>query len=87
MENKVAVFANTADLEHAVAELRKQGVVDITVKGASGLTEWVEFTEDPAATASLHLSDSGGTLQVVVESSRVRQAEDTIEKYGGSVIE
>ncbi|MCZ8517628.1 hypothetical protein O9H85_35965 [Paenibacillus filicis] len=79
MENITALFRTRGDMEQAAAVLREQGAVDIAMYGAP-----VNAEGAGAATASTR-DAAACTLQVVVESSRFRQAEDTIMKYGGHV--
>lgn len=91
MENITATFNSWTDVERASAALREQGAIDIQVEsgaasdlspGALGL----ELSLQQGLTEA-QPDWSGGeqsyTLQVIVESSRSRQAADTIARYGG----
>ncbi|WP_248929301.1 hypothetical protein [Paenibacillus hamazuiensis] len=83
METLRATFNSRDGLEQAVKALREQGAVDIRIEADTDLLQ-----QNSVAAMSV-LSDIFGdvasplTMEVVVESSRYRQAEDTIVKYGG----
>ncbi|WP_028550633.1 hypothetical protein [Paenibacillus sp. UNC451MF] len=85
MENITAFFKNSSDMNQAAAALREQGAIDIQL-----------HTDDNSATSLvapslLHSSmmeeyqgnEHSYILQVVVESSRYRQAVDTLAQFGG----
>ncbi|MFE5322322.1 hypothetical protein ACFQ88_26960 [Paenibacillus sp. NPDC056579] len=84
MENITAFFKNREDMDRAASALREQGAIDIQLYSA-GQTELGEL---PGASAALGMSSAEEhhdhhILQVVVESSRFRQAEDTLARFGG----
>lgn len=82
MENIIAFFRNRHDMEKAAEALLKQGVINLKREPAASNPEG----ELPVTILMGEIGMSGETaakLQVVVESSRRRQAEDTISKYGG----
>ncbi|AEI46430.1 hypothetical protein [Paenibacillus mucilaginosus] len=83
MENLTASFRSPADREQAAEALRKQGVVDLQFESGTA-----EKAFSPSALAmSRGETDSGShgswTMQILVESSRRRQAEDTVVHFGG----
>ncbi|MEK8128969.1 hypothetical protein WMW72_13780 [Paenibacillus filicis] len=83
MESLTVYFDNQRDLEHAAQALREQGAVNVKGDAAE-----VTGDSDADMTAALQASAAGTApevhmLQIVVESSRLRQAEDTISRYGG----
>ncbi len=69
--NLIAAFSKKTDLEHAIAELKQQGVLDLRYPN---LREDVELAEDITY-----------SLDVLVEKSRWRHAEDTIIRHGGQL--
>jgi hypothetical protein len=83
-KNLSATFKKVDDMELAAHELRKQGVLDIQFDDSVPIQ--IDYQSntliDPAAEAVL---DNSYALQVSVELSRYRQAEDTITKYGGQI--
>lgn len=81
-KNLTATFRRVDDMELAADELRKQGVLDIK------FDESVPIKIDYQA--GTHIESMGGetadgqyAIQVTVEMSRYRQAEDTIARFGG----
>jgi hypothetical protein len=66
-----AAFKKKADLELAASALRKQGVLDLRIYN---LIDHIEAAEDIIY-----------SLDVFVEKSRWRQAEDIIIQHGGKL--
>ncbi|KPV57919.1 hypothetical protein QJ48_19285 [Paenibacillus sp. A3] len=87
MENFTAAFRSEHDLQQAVDALRKQGVVDLQIEpGAAEPHQPMPMSLLGGGLSHLSIAESpGGLLQVVVESSRIRQAEDTVTRFGGSI--
>lgn len=82
MENIIAVFPNLNDMEQAAEALRRQGAINLKLEPAAPAPE----SSLPVMALSGVRSESMeacGRLQVLVESSRRRQAMDTISRYGG----
>lgn len=83
-KNLSATFKKVDDMELAAHELRKQGVLDIQFDDGAPIQ--IDYQSDmlfdPMGGVVL---DNPYTLQVSVELSRYRQAEDTILKYGGQI--
>jgi hypothetical protein len=69
--NLTAAFKKKADLDLAATALRQQGVLDLRIHN---VIENREATEDFPY-----------SLDVFVEKSRWRQAEDTIIRHGGQL--
>ncbi|OXM84548.1 hypothetical protein [Paenibacillus rigui] len=87
METITATFRNYPEMQQAAAALREQGAIDIYVEPRAAAAYPVE---EPSLSQGLmepspleNESETAFTLQVLVESSRSRQAEDTIAKHGG----
>ncbi|MBP1153283.1 MULTISPECIES: hypothetical protein [unclassified Paenibacillus] len=82
MENIIAAFPNRSDMEHAAEALRKQGVINLKLEPAAPapVSDLPVMTLNEVRSASM---EACGKLQVLVESSRRRQAMDTISRYGG----
>lgn len=92
MENITATFRSWTDIERVSAALREQGAINIHVESAG--TASYSSSDSPGLEASLQQGltasqpdwsseEPSYTLQVIVESSRSRQAADTIARYGG----
>lgn len=82
MENIIAAFRNRHDMEQAAKALLKQGVINLKLEQTAPNPE----NQLPVMTIFEEIGtsiDAAVKLQVVVESSRRRQAEDTISRYGG----
>jgi hypothetical protein len=81
--NLTAAFKKKSDLDLAATALRQQGVLDLRIHHAEKLkpTPIVskESLIDPVEAAEEFLY----SLDVFVEKSRWRQAEDTIIRHGG----
>lgn len=83
-KNLSATFKRVDDLEHAADELRRQGVLNIRFDDRAAFK--VDYQSDTfIQSAGDYLSNNPYALQVSVEMSRYRQAEDTITKYGGEL--
>jgi hypothetical protein len=67
--NLTAAFKKKTDLDLAALALRQQGVIDLRIHDVLGSMEAAE--------------DFTYSLDVIVEKSRWRQAEDTIIRHGG----
>lgn len=77
-----ATFGNMNDLELAVEELRQQGVLDIQFDDNMAMK--IDYQADTfIQNHENSLSDSGYGLQVSVEKSRYRHAEDILFRFGG----
>ncbi|WP_159888084.1 hypothetical protein [Paenibacillus puerhi] len=86
MENLTAYFDNQSDLELAAAALREQGAVDIKTAAADSPDNgFMDGQPHSLQAGALEHSAPLNRLQVVVESSRRRQAEDTIAHWGGKL--
>lgn len=85
MEKHVhATFRNLDDLEQATDALRRQGVLDLRFDGATPFK--VEYQADNVIESLFEsAADSIYHLQVAVQKSRSRQAEDTITQFGGEL--
>ncbi|WP_426450372.1 hypothetical protein ACP26L_35740 [Paenibacillus sp. S-38] len=83
MEHITASFRSQADREQAAEALRKQGVVDLQFESgpAGGALTPGTFAMSRGDLAA----DTRGSwlMQILVESSRRRQAEDTVALFGG----
>jgi hypothetical protein len=66
-----AAFKKKADLDLAAIDLRKQGVLDLRIYN---LVDHIDTSEEISY-----------SLDVFVEKSRCRQAEDTIMRHGGKL--
>lgn len=75
-KNLLASFSDMVQLEQAVGALRSQGALDIRVQ--TGSKEEAQLTSGSGRPAFY--------VNVYVERSRYRQAEDTILRYGGSFL-
>ncbi|NOU94736.1 hypothetical protein GC093_16130 [Paenibacillus sp. LMG 31456] len=82
MENITAFFKNWAEMDQAATALREQGAIDIVLAENSDTTNGAE-SMIPNLTSSTQETGSGFTMQVIVESSRFRQAGDIIARFGG----
>ncbi|MEX2461639.1 MAG: hypothetical protein WD469_10165 [Paenibacillaceae bacterium] len=69
--NLTAAFKNKTDLDLAATALRQQGVLDLRIHNVLENREAAE--------------DFTYSLDVFVEKSRWRQAEDTIIRHGGQL--
>ncbi|MDO3681187.1 hypothetical protein [Paenibacillus ehimensis] len=86
MENFTAAFRSDHDLQQAVDALRKQGVIDLQIE--PGVEPHQPMPTSLLGGGLSHLSTAespGCLLQIVVESSRIRQAEDTVTRFGGQL--
>ncbi|SDD85974.1 hypothetical protein SAMN02799630_04133 [Paenibacillus sp. UNCCL117] len=86
METLTAQFQNQQDLERAVAALREQGVIHIKAAEAGSTDSF--YTDWQTLSLQAGASDppmAMNRLQVLVESSRRRQAEDTLIQCGGQL--
>ena len=92
MENITATFRSWTDIEQVSAALREQGAINIHVESdgtasySSSDSLGLEASLQQGLTASQpdwNGEEPSYTLQVIVESSRSRQAADTIARYGG----
>ncbi|MCZ8524066.1 MULTISPECIES: hypothetical protein [Paenibacillus] len=85
MENITAFFRNGTDMEQAAEALRKQGVVDLQLEAEDGRAGI--FASSPAYAMAGGDPNTGSrtsfAMQILVESSRRRQAEDTVALFGG----
>jgi hypothetical protein len=82
MENITATFSDWGQMETAAAMLREQGAIDVLLSSGQdpyGAAESIV----PDFSNSIEQSHNGFQMQVVVESSRYRQAADTIARFGG----
>ncbi|MCS7463086.1 hypothetical protein N0M98_23450 [Paenibacillus doosanensis] len=87
MENITAFFKNRSNLDEAAHTLREQGAIDIRIHPDSeaGSSAYLTPLTQSALTEDESANGHGYVLQVVVESSRSRQAEDTLAKFGGQL--
>ncbi|MFD0682316.1 MULTISPECIES: hypothetical protein [unclassified Paenibacillus] len=85
MENITAVFNNWTEMDRAATVLREQGAIDIRLTANSDTANEAESMM-PNLTSSTLEAGAGFIMQVVVESSRFRQAEDTISRFGGNYL-
>jgi hypothetical protein len=83
MENITATFSNWTEMETAAEMLREQGVVDIKLLSNKQDPDEAAVSIGPDITNSVEPSNQGYMIQVMVESSRYRLAEDTIARFGG----
>ncbi|MEK3719219.1 hypothetical protein [Paenibacillus sp. FSL H8-0034] len=83
MESLIASFSSQADMESAIRLLKEQGVIDINMQAGDLAADNGAESAIPSLSNSASEPTSGFMMQVVVESSRLRQTEDTIAKYGG----
>jgi hypothetical protein len=81
-KNITATFKKMNDLELAAEELRKQGVLDLRFDDSNPIKIDYQSNNLIEALGDSLLGESYA-LQVSVEKSRYRQAEDTIAKFGG----
>lgn len=85
-KNLTAMFKRVDDLEQAADALRKQGVLELRFDETVPIK--VDYQSDTLIQSmenALQSSDQAYALQVSVEKSRYRQAEDTIAKFGGQL--
>ncbi|GLI07856.1 hypothetical protein YDYSG_38860 [Paenibacillus tyrfis] len=86
MENFTAAFRSEHDLQQAIDALRKQGVVDLQIEPGVEPHQPMPTSLLGGGLSHLSIAESPGCLlQVVVESSRIRQAEETVTRFGGSI--
>jgi hypothetical protein len=88
METLTAFFENQRDLEHAAQALQDQGAVHVTSEAAT--SPYLQDAEIQALSLQPGYAKAASPvnlLQIVVESSRLRQAEDTIARYGGWAVQ
>lgn len=86
MENFTAAFRSGHELQQAVDALRKQGVVDLQIEQDPEPHQPMPISLLDGGLSPSSIAESPGCLlQVVVESSRIRQAEDTVTRFGGSI--
>ncbi|WP_088834827.1 hypothetical protein [Paenibacillus tyrfis] len=86
MENFTASFRSEHDLQQAIDALRKQGVIDLQIEPGVEPHQPMPISLLGGELSHLSIAESPGCLlQVVVESSRIRQAEDTVTRFGGSI--
>ncbi|UJF33338.1 hypothetical protein [Paenibacillus hexagrammi] len=79
-----ATFTNVENLEQAADELRQQGVLDLKFDNNASFK--IDFQAHSLVQSTQDIvSDHAYTLEVTVEKSRYRQAEDTLVKHGGHV--
>jgi hypothetical protein len=83
MENITAKFNSQTEMESAAHMLREQGVIDINLQSREAEQTNMAESMEPSMTNGTIDSASGFVMQVVVESSRYRQVEDTIARCGG----
>lgn len=85
METLTAAFRNRSEMEQAAETLLKQGVINLkmTPHGAVGLNTHPDLNVNPFQFNVAGGEEEKNLLQVLVESSRRRQAEDTISRFGG----
>lgn len=83
MESLTAVFNSQEEMDSAIRLLKEHGVIDINMQ-ARGLTPG-SGAESAISSLTNAVSEpaSGFMMQIVVESSRLRLAEDTIARCGG----
>ncbi|MDF2960347.1 MAG: hypothetical protein K0S39_2082 [Paenibacillus sp.] len=72
-------------MDQAAAALREQGAIDIKLETSNDTAGGAEAMV-PELTGSTQETAAGFVMQVVVETSRFRQAEDTIAKFGGNYL-
>ncbi|MED4600569.1 hypothetical protein P9314_07605 [Paenibacillus validus] len=84
METLTAAFRSRSEMEQAADALRKQGVIHLMMcpNGAGSDHAYPEWAGD-SFQSGLSGGQDEGLLQLLVESSRRRQAEDTISRFGG----
>ncbi|MEW9699592.1 hypothetical protein [Paenibacillus sp. SI8] len=79
-----ATFHNVDNLEQAAEQLKRQGVLDIKFNNIGPLV--VDYQSDSLLQS---LGDpytaTSYSLEVCVQKSRYREAEDTITKFGGQL--
>lgn len=82
-KNLTATFNHVDNLEQAAAELKRQGVLDLKFDQSRSIQ--VDYQSDHLVQSLIDNSSSDDcyALEVSVELSRYRQAEDTLIKYGG----
>jgi hypothetical protein len=91
VENIRALFNSLEDMEAVAAILRQQGVIDIKLQSEENtvgntldsVQEQLSFTNGIADNDNEATSGTTCIMEIVVESSRFRQVEDTIARYGG----
>ncbi|ALS24604.1 MULTISPECIES: hypothetical protein [Paenibacillus] len=83
MENIIAAFRNPHDMEKAAEALLKQGVINLKLEPGALHPKGEQPDITLLGRIGTSISETAAKLQVIVESSRRRQAEDTIRKYGG----
>ncbi|WP_281883326.1 hypothetical protein [Paenibacillus sp. YYML68] len=88
METLTALFRSQHELEQAAAALREQGAINLKTAPATedqspSAQQWSNAASSGVVDSTVIGANQQRYLQVVVESSRRRQAEDTIVRYGG----
>ncbi|MFC5450616.1 hypothetical protein [Paenibacillus aestuarii] len=85
-KNLTATFHNVDNLEQAAEQLRKQGIIDMKFPNLSAAL--IDYQSDMMIQSieSSALAPSY-ELEVCVQQSRYREAEDTILKFGGDLHE
>ncbi|SFL97781.1 hypothetical protein SAMN03159341_11341 [Paenibacillus sp. 1_12] len=83
MESLTAVFSSQAEMDSAIHLLKEQGVIDINMQSGDLAPAGGAESAIPSLSNDTSEPASGFMMQIVVESSRLRQAEDTIARYGG----
>lgn len=84
MEKITAAFHNRSDIEQAMNVLRQQGVIDIRVESSLVASDGMfPSLESNGIFGSAPIGRTGWLMHILVESSRLRQAEDTIAEFGG----
>ncbi|NHN32250.1 hypothetical protein [Paenibacillus agricola] len=89
MENIRAIFNSLGEMEAAAAMLREQGVIDIKLQNQAANGGYTLESMQSSLISGIG-DDEGASgseciMEVVVESSRFRQVEDTIARYGGAI--
>ncbi|WP_282938646.1 hypothetical protein [Paenibacillus sp. RC67] len=84
MENITAFFKNSSDMNLAAEALREQGAIDIQLhSGENAASDSLSMLSLLQSSQENNEEIFGYVMQVVVESSRYRQAEDTLASFGG----
>ncbi|NEW07296.1 hypothetical protein GK047_14915 [Paenibacillus sp. SYP-B3998] len=82
--NLTATFHNVDNLEQAAEQLKRQGVLDIRFDNNNFI---VEFQSDSfVQNLESSIASLSYGLEVCVQKSRYREAEDTITKFGGQLL-
>ncbi len=83
MESLMASFGSQADMESAIRLLKEQGVIDINMQAGELAAGNGAESAIPSLSNAASEPAAGFMMQIVVESSRLRQTEDTIARCGG----